>query len=204
MTLRSHPSTGKKPAVSISAQISRVVIVTAALAVLLTMLAMIVVATLLAQAAVAQRAPTLPVPMPVAKVMTQVERIVAALQAMNFEPVDDGWRLTLPAPLTFSFDSDVVAPAARDSLIIVGRELNELGIDRALVLGHTDNVGSKEYNLALSKRRADAVALVFNEGGYPASRTETKGLADSVPSADNASAEGRAQNRRVVIIVQVK
>lgn len=146
--------------------------------------------------------PTLPTP--VATVMTRVDRIVAALQAMKFEPADEGWRLTLPAPLIFSFDSDVVATAARHSLTIVGRELNELGIDRVRVLGHTDNVGSKEYNLGLSKRRADAVAQALNEGGYPPDRTDTKGLGDSVPSADNTSAEGRAQNRRVVIIVQVK
>lgn len=144
--------------------------------------------------------PPPPAPAPAAPSQTEIRR--AALRAMNFEPRDDGWHLSLPAPLVFSFDSDVVAAAARENLLRVGRELNELGIDRALVRGHTDNVGAAEYNMALSKRRADAVARVLVEGGYPADRVDAKGLGATVPAADNASAEGRSQNRRVVIIVQ--
>ena len=69
--------------------------------------------------------------------------------------------------------------------------------------GHTDNVGTRDYNLGLSKRRADAVAKVLTEGGFPADRVEATGLGYSVPLADNATAEGRARNRRVVIIVQI-
>ncbi len=144
-----------------------------------------------------------PPPAPVAEVPTKYERTIAALKAMNFEPADDGWRLTLPAPLIFPFDSNVVAVSAHDTLTRVGRELNELGIERALVRGHTDNVGSNEYNLGLSKRRADAVAKVLSEGGFPVDRIDSKGLAASMPTADNAAAEGRSKNRRVVIIVQV-
>jgi OOP family OmpA-OmpF porin len=85
----------------------------------------------------------------------------------------------------------------------VGRELTELGIERALVRGHTDNVGTQEYNLGLSKRRADAVSKVLADGGFSAERIDSKGMGTSMPAADNASAEGRAINRRVVIIVQV-
>ena len=147
--------------------------------------------------------PPAPAAAPAAKATTRAEIAKAALKAMNFELRDDGWHLTLPSPLTFSFDSDAVTVGARDNLIRVGRELKELAIERALVRGHTDNVGAREYNLGLSKRRADAVARVLNDGGYPAERIDTKGLGESLPTGDNASAEGRAQNRRVVIIVQV-
>ena len=148
-------------------------------------------------------APPTPAPAPAPKAIAQTEITKAALKAMKFEQYDDGWHLTLPSPLIFSFDSDAVTAGARDNLIRVGRELKELGIERALVRGHTDNVGAREYNLGLSKRRADAVARVLNDGGYPAERIDTKGLGESLPTGDNASAEGRAQNRRVVIIVQV-
>jgi outer membrane protein OmpA-like peptidoglycan-associated protein len=141
-------------------------------------------------------------PVAEAKVVSRTERVVASLAAMNFEKRDDGWHLTLPAPLVFPFDSDVVAATVRDNLISVGRELRELGIDQVLVRGHTDNVGTREYNLSLSKRRADAVARVLTEGGYPADKIDPKGLGFSMPIADNGTAEGRAQNRRVVIIVQ--
>jgi outer membrane protein OmpA-like peptidoglycan-associated protein len=148
--------------------------------------------------------PSPPAPVPAARVMTRGEVIAAALKALDFEPKDDGFHLSLPAPLVFSFDSDSVAPTARVTLVAVGRELQELAIDRTLVRGHTDNVGTNDYNLGLSKRRADAVAKMLVEGGYPAEKIDAKGLASSVPVADNSTAEGRAKNRRVVIIVQLQ
>ena len=144
-----------------------------------------------------------PAPRAAAPAMSRGEIIRAALKALEFEQRDDGYHLSLPAPLLFSFDSDVVSASARDTLIRVGRELGELGIDRALVRGHTDNVGSNDYNLALSKRRADAVAKVLVDGGYPTDKIDAKGLGSSVPIAENATAEGRSKNRRVVIIVQL-
>lgn len=142
-------------------------------------------------------------PPPETKPLSRIERIHAALKAMSFEQHDDGWYLSLPAPLIFPFDSDVVAAEARNNLIRIARELRELGLDQVMVRGHTDNVGTREYNMALSKRRADAVAAVLGEGGYPADRIDAKGVGFSLPIADNATAEGRAKNRRVVIIVQV-
>ena len=141
-----------------------------------------------------------PAPIAAAPAMSRGEMIRAALKALEFEQRDDGYHLSLPAPLLFSFDSDVVSASARDTLTRVGREL---GIDRALVRGHTDNVGGNDYNLALSKRRADAVAKVLVDGGYPTEKIDAQGLGSSVPIAENATAEGRSKNRRVVIIVQL-
>lgn len=168
--------------------------------------AMLALAVCLLFSACASTPPAAPASVTAADVasmaMAKFERIVSSLKAMNFEPADDGWRLTMPAPLLFAFDSDVVAASARDNLLRVGRELAELGIDRALVRGHTDNVGTVEYNLALSRRRSDAVARVLVDGGFRAELIDSKGLGSTLPAADNASAEGRAQNRRVVIIVQ--
>lgn len=144
-----------------------------------------------------------PAPASAVSAMSRGEMIHAVLKSLDFEQRDDGYHLSLPAPLIFSFDSDVVAATARETLLRVGRELHELGIDRALVRGHTDNVGSNDYNLALSKRRADAVAKVLADGGYPMQKIDVKGLASSVPIAENTTPEGRAKNRRVVIIVQL-
>ena len=134
---------------------------------------------------------------------SRAERIQASLKAMNFEPREGGWHLSLPAPLIFQFDSDAVSTDAHDNLIRVARELRALGIDTLLVRGHTDTVGTRDYNMVLSKRRADAVARVLAEGGYPAEGIDAKGLGSGAPIADNGSAEGRAKNRRVVIIVQL-
>ena len=146
-----------------------------------------------------------PVTAPVAEApkLSRAERIAASLTAMNFQPQDDGWHLSLPAPLIFKFDSDVVSAEARDNLILVARELRTLGIDNVLVRGHTDAVGTREYNIGLSQRRADAVARVLAESGFPSAGIDVKGMGSGAPVAENSTAEGRAKNRRVVIIVEV-
>jgi OOP family OmpA-OmpF porin len=72
------------------------------------------------------------------------------------------------------------------------------------VNGHTDNVGNSESNQALSKKRADAVKawLMANAGSaMPADRIRVRGYGDSEPVGDNATADGKAQNRRVDVLM---
>ncbi len=68
--------------------------------------------------------------------------------------------------------------------------------------GHTDNVGAKPANLALSRARAAAVRAALISRGIDATRLTSEGFADAQPVADNATAEGRAQNRRVELVKQ--
>ncbi len=134
---------------------------------------------------------------------TRAERVTAALNTLGFEKKDDGWYLTLPAPLVFGFDSDAVSDTGRRDVARVARQMRELDVDRVFVYGHSDNVGAAQYNQSLSQRRADAIARVLMDGEFPANRITAKGLAASVPIATNATEEGRAKNRRVVIVVQI-
>lgn len=127
----------------------------------------------------------------------------AALRSLNFDAHADGFHLSLPAPLIFPFDSTELSLDAHANLLKVGRELKELGIDRTLVCGYTDNVGPAQYNLTLSRRRAEMVAQAIVDGGYPANHVAVKGLGAALPIADNGTSLGRSQNRRVVIIVQL-
>jgi outer membrane protein OmpA-like peptidoglycan-associated protein len=67
--------------------------------------------------------------------------------------------------------------------------------------GHTDSVGSQDYNEALSQRRADAVRMALIERGTEANRVTTKGLGKAQPVANNNTAEGRQRNRRVEVVI---
>ena len=85
----------------------------------------------------------------------------------------------------------------------LGAVLELLKGDPALKLeiqGHTDNVGAKDANLKLSRDRADSVKAYLVKGGVVASRLTTAGFGDAQPVADNGTEEGRAQNRRVVLV----
>jgi outer membrane protein OmpA-like peptidoglycan-associated protein len=68
------------------------------------------------------------------------------------------------------------------------------------IQGHTDNVGGKEANLKLSRDRAEAVKARLVNGGIAAARLSAAGFGDSQPVADNATEDGRARNRRVVLV----
>lgn len=115
---------------------------------------------------------------------------------------DDGaTTFTTQGDVLFDPDESTVRPDAEQDLRAIAQELSKLDPDtRILVEGHTDDVDTDAHNQALSESRAKAVAdwLAAN-GGIDASRITTTGYGESVPRADNATEEGRQQNRRVVI-----
>ncbi len=100
--------------------------------------------------------------------------------------------------ILFDFDKADVKPQYYDVLAKVGAYMKENPIARILLAGHTDNIGTREYNLKLSHRRASAVRdyLVTKEGVDPGRITLT-GFGFDDPIAPNETAQGRAQNRRV-------
>jgi OOP family OmpA-OmpF porin len=69
------------------------------------------------------------------------------------------------------------------------------------VEGHTDALGADDYNLDLSRRRAEAVKAALATAGLPADAIRAQGLGETDPIETNDTEEGRAQNRRVVIVV---
>ena len=70
------------------------------------------------------------------------------------------------------------------------------------VEGYTDSRGKDEHNLDLSQRRAEAVRRYLVSRGYPDDKIQAKGLGKERPVADNGNAEGRANNRRVEIVIE--
>lgn len=109
--------------------------------------------------------------------------------------------VTMPQDILFAVDSAAVNAGLRSDLLVVARSLQEYPRSRVQVVGHTDNTGSAAYNQSLSERRAGSVASVLMDGGVPASRIEAFGRGEDQPIASNLTAEGRAQNRRVEIVI---
>jgi outer membrane protein OmpA-like peptidoglycan-associated protein len=113
-----------------------------------------------------------------------------------------GLVITLSGSVLFQSDEATLVSGAQARLGEVADALLATKERSIIVEGHTDSQGSDEHNLDLSQRRADAVAQFLVQRGYEASRIHAVGIGESRPTADNATAEGRANNRRVEIVLQ--
>jgi outer membrane protein OmpA-like peptidoglycan-associated protein len=128
-------------------------------------------------------------------------RLAAAnAAAVKVEP--RGTVITLSGGVLFASNKSQLLPGAQTSLSQVAEAIKTQDDKKVLVEGHTDSRGSDVTNQALSKARADSVASYLVSQGVPPDRVTTAGLGPSRPVADNNSAEGRANNRRVEIVIQ--
>ena len=128
---------------------------------------------------------------------------VAVLQQEGFVQTGEGWELGLTDKVLFGFNEDLIEGDRAANVQRLGRALSGVGIERLRVDGHTDDAGTAEYNQSLSVRRAEAVARLLADAGFARDNIEVRGLGKSRPVADNRTAAGRAENRRVAIIVSV-
>jgi len=112
--------------------------------------------------------------------------------------------LVLIAPVEGSFNPkrpELLLPITLAPLGNVAKMLQNDPESGVLVLGHSDSSGDKALNDKVSLQRAQAVSSIFRLSGLGADRLRLKGVGSSLPRADNASAEGRALNRRVEVLV---
>jgi OOP family OmpA-OmpF porin len=105
--------------------------------------------------------------------------------------------ITLPSDVLFAFNKSDLSPSAKSQLDSVMFKLQLADVVSIKVVGHTDSVGSDEYNQALSERRASSVAAYLLSQGIAPSKLTSEGKGESQPVADNDTDEGRAKNRRV-------
>jgi outer membrane protein OmpA-like peptidoglycan-associated protein len=119
---------------------------------------------------------------------------------LNAKQTDRGLVLALGDTLFTSGRSDlkVGATVNLDKLV---RFLSHYSDRTVLIEGHTDSLGSDDYNQELSQRRADAVKVYLIDQGINAQRLTSAGRGKRDPVADNGSADGRQQNRRVDVII---
>ena len=133
----------------------------------------------------------------------QEEELRQSLNNDEIQITNTGDRLivTMPQDILFAVDSFTVAPGLRSDLGKVAQSLQNYPDSTVQVVGHTDNTGEASYNQGLSERRANAVADVLMNNGVPFERIQTFGRGEDQPVASNLSEEGRAQNRRVEIVI---
>jgi outer membrane protein OmpA-like peptidoglycan-associated protein len=115
--------------------------------------------------------------------------------------VGEGIAVTFESGLLYDFDSDVVRSSAAQNLGNLAASLNKYPNTDLLIVGHTDAVGTGDYNQGLSQRRATAAANYLASQGVSAARLRALGRGETEPLATNDTEAGRQLNRRVEIAI---
>jgi len=110
-------------------------------------------------------------------------------------------RVVISGGILFETDSAKLAPSAADLVRRISDMMKENPNLKVAVVGHTDNTGDFNYNLQLSERRAKAMVDALLKDGVAANRLTGVGVGPLSPVATNDTAEGRAQNRRVELVL---
>ena len=123
--------------------------------------------------------------------------------AQNTKRTEDGILVDLKSTLLFSTDSAVLKPEAVEQVAKLGEIIAKYPQDRIRVQGHTDSTGSLAHNEELSLRRAQSVRDVLVSRGVKSDQILVEGAGPSRPVSDNATAAGRARNRRVELHIDI-
>jgi OOP family OmpA-OmpF porin len=127
--------------------------------------------------------PVKPVPPQPAKSVTQLAKVTYAAKSL------------------FDFDKSVIKPEGQVALNQLVAKLRTVTVEVVVVVGHTDSVGTDLYNLKLGQRRAEAVKKYLASQGVDSARVYSDSKGESQPVASNNTAQGRSENRRVVVEV---
>lgn len=126
---------------------------------------------------------------------------IAALKQEGFVESEEGWEFNASEKLLFGPDEAMLITAARQTVERIAHLLIRLDIGNVRIDGHTDTTGSVAHNEQLSLRRAQAVGEAMILAGMNPKGIQVRGLGHRMPIVSNQTAEGRAQNRRVVLVI---
>jgi len=137
------------------------------------------------------------------KMDKQAQKIEEEIPGAVVERVDDGIVITFDEESGVYFDSNKynINAASQVTLDKLAKVLVEYIDTNILVVGHTDSAGSAEYNMTLSKNRAQTVTSYLSNHGVASSRFTTQWFGETKPTHDNSTAEGRLHNRRVNVAI---
>lgn len=130
----------------------------------------------------------------------------AALNAIENPPVAMAPKepVAMPAQeftIYFGFDSAELTPAAQDTIVAINSAYGQRAGDDVNIVGHTDTSGANAYNLALSQRRADAVAAALSQGNISASAIDEAAVGEIAPAVNTGDGVREPLNRRVVVTI---
>ena len=131
----------------------------------------------------------------------QAEELEQAIPNATVERVGEGIQVTFDSGILFDFDSSALRPEAQRHLTELAASLREYDDSEVLIVGHTDSVGTEEYNQGLSERRAQSAGNFLVRAGVAPDRVRTMGLGELEPVASNETAAGRQENRRVEVAI---
>lgn len=135
--------------------------------------------------------------------MDKQERELRQIEGVDvYRTAEDELNVVVRNEVLFDFNSAALRSASRSSLSEMADVFEKYGDTTISVEGHTDSVGSEEYNYRLSQRRANSVAGYLEQLGVDGGRLDTVAYGESEPRASNSSASGRQQNRRVELKVK--
>jgi len=137
------------------------------------------------------------------KAREEAMRKLAEAAALNVKEEPRGTVIVLPGSVLFETDKSQLSGGAQQKLTLIAGTLAPQADEHDIVVeGHTDSTGSRDHNMMLSQARAQSVMNFLVSRGIPAEAISAIGIGPDRPIADNATRDGRTENRRVEIIVK--
>jgi outer membrane protein OmpA-like peptidoglycan-associated protein len=131
----------------------------------------------------------------------QAAEIERDIEGAQVQRVGEGIKITFASGILFDYNSADLKWEAQQNLTKLAGILNKYDDTNILIEGHTDSDGSESYNMQLSNRRAQSVANHLSGLNVNATRFTMMGYGEAQPIASNATAAGKAQNRRVEVAI---
>lgn len=123
------------------------------------------------------------------------------LEGAEVQRIGEGIKITFDSGILFDIDKSDLRPVSKTSLAKLAKILNKYPDTNILIEGHTDNTGSDDHNMSLSKDRAQSVAFNLATLEVKSARFSIAGFGETQPIVTNDTPEGRQKNRRVDIAV---
>lgn len=131
----------------------------------------------------------------------QAKSLKLEIPGATIERVGEGMVVTFASGLLYDFDSDAIRPEAATNLRNLAASLNHYPNTELLIVGHTDALGSTQYNQDLSARRATSASWYLSQQSVGATRMHASGRGELEPLASNETEAGRQINRRIEVAI---